>query len=109
MKKKNKPRVHENLRLQKLFWTAKPDKYSRKLRSEALSDQTYFKTSFKTRYPLDVGHQGVFVSDGGAFAVNDKICRDRQKRREVLFASGKAGRIKVRRALWTEKSQVRCN
>lgn len=38
-----------------------------------------------------------------------EICRDRQERRRVLFASGKAGKIKVKEAQWKLSSLVRCN
>lgn len=39
----------------------------------------------------------------------EQICKDRQTRREVLFAKKKAGKIKVQDAQWTFSSLVRCN
>lgn len=39
----------------------------------------------------------------------DKICKDRQVRRQVLFAKKKAGKIKVKEADWTFASLVKCN
>lgn len=37
-----------------------------------------------------------------------KICSDRSARRSALFKSGFAGKGKVRKAVWTAKSKVRC-
>lgn len=42
--------------------------------------------------------------------VQEKICRDRQQRKEVLFALKKAGKgSKVRDAKWSLSSLIRCN
>lgn len=50
------------------------------------------------------------IKIGGTLEVSKpKICSDRKARREVLFAKGFAGKGKVKKAQWTEKSLVRCN
>lgn len=37
-----------------------------------------------------------------------RICSERESRREALFRSGFAGRGKVKKAVWTLESHVRC-
>lgn len=51
-----------------------------------------------------------FIENALADTYVDKVCKDRRKRREIMFAKGKAGKGSKGSKMpkFTEKSKVRC-
>lgn len=63
------------------------------------------------KLPLKLKNQFVVFNDFNSsyfFKQNLPVCRRRKLRRQVLFALGFAGRIKVRFARWTNYSKIKC-
>jgi hypothetical protein len=41
-------------------------------------------------------------------AAKNKVCEDRNIRRQVMHAFGKSGKSGQKKALWTKKSKIKC-
>lgn len=114
MKKNKKITITKNLKRELSFTTPLAALNLDKRVSHTLIDDTIKRNLDFTRLqivPADVKKsKSKFFSDK-LFFENSKIspiCQKRKIRRRALFASGIAGKIKVKKAKWTERSTISC-
>lgn len=100
--KKEVRKHHKDLNSQRKPQTfAKPEGLRRK--SLLSSSPQYIENEVSTRSPFPSS----FSNTTPLF--KSEICENRKERKEVLFAKGFAGKGKVKKANWNEKSYVRCS
>lgn len=100
-------KVLKSVKLPKIKTIATSDKITRQVQSNNLFNK-HLKNFTYSPSPVSVG-QPYSLNSKELREVQEKICRDRQQRREVLFALKKAGKgNKVKEAKWSLSSLVRC-